>query len=373
MFNRIRRLIIKEFLAAWRDPRSRFVLIIPPFIQVVIFSFAATHEVKNVALGIYAEDSGMAARDLVTRFQAIPKTFSSIVFLDDLKAVRKAIDIQEVVGVIHIGPAFTRNLLAGDSPSSIQILLDGRRPNVALVAQGYLVRIIQDYILEKTQARSPGNSSPISYPVSRMWFNENLNPIWSSVPALLGVELNIVALLLCALSVARERELGTFEQLLVSPLRPTEILIGKTVPGVILAFAIGVVMILMAIFAFRLPFVGSIFTLLGAMLLFLLATVGIGLFISSLAKTQQQAFLGAFTYVVPASLLSGLATPFENIPDWLRWMAYIDPLQYMITISRAMFLEGPDATQVIHMIWPLAPIAMVTLTTAAWLFRRRME
>jgi len=278
-----------------------------------------------------------------------------------------------VLAVVHIGPTFSRNLEAQES-DSIQILLDGRRPNAALVVQGYLNRIIQDFVQEwsDTGSTNPRHTPP-GFLVSRIWFNENLSPIWSSVPAMLGIELNVVALVLCALSVARERELGTFEQLLVSPLRPTEILIGKTIPGVILGFVIGIVMIALAILIFRLPFAGSLFTLLGAMLLFLFATVGVGLFISSLAKTQQQAFLGAFTYIVPASLLSGLATPFENIPDWLRWVAYINPLQYMISISRAMFLEGPSAAEVFNMTWPLLPIAFVTLTSAAWLFRRRME
>lgn len=352
------------------------MLIVPPLFELVIFSYAATHEVKNVSLGIYAEDTGGAARELVSRFHAIPVTFSRVVFLDDLGAVQRAIDTQDVVAVVHIGASFSKSL-EGANSSSIQILLDGRRPNASLVVQGYLNRIIQDFVQDwKKYGYPPAksrNTSQSSLLVSRMWFNENLSPLWSSVPAMLGVEMMIVALLLSALSVARERELGTFEQLLVSPLRPIEILIGKTVPGVILGFGIGVMMIAMAIIIFRLPFAGSLFTLLGAMLLFLFATVGVGLFISSLAKTQQQAFLGAFVYIVPSALLSGLATPFENVPEWLRWFAYINPLQYMISISRTIFLEGPRAAEAMNMVWPLAPIALVTLTAAAWLFRNRME
>ena len=373
MLNRIWRLIVKEFLAIWRDPRSRVVLIVPPLIQLVIFSFAATHEIKNVHLGIYAEDSQGPARELMARIQAIPDTFSHIYFFHNLKDVRQAIDTQKVMAVVHIGPTFSKSMESG-RPAAVQVLLDGRKPNAAMVVQGYLNLIVQDYV--KDRQTFYGGSTVTGRPaelVTRRWFNENLDPLWSSVPGLLGIELNVVALLLCALSVARERELGTFEQLLVSPLRPTEILIGKTVPGVVFSFGIGVVMIILAVLVFGLPFAGSPFILAGAMLLFLLATVGVGLFISSLAKTQQQAFLGAFTYMVPASLLSGLATPYENIPGWLQWLARIDPLQYMITISRAMFLEGPGAGVVFRMIWPLAPIALVTLTLAAWLFRHRME
>jgi ABC-2 type transport system permease protein len=376
MLNRVIRLIIKEFLAVWRDPHSRVVLVLPPLIQLLVFSFAATHEVKNVTLGIYIEDHGRAARELAARFHAIPRTFSRVEHLNSPKAVQRAIDAQDVLAVVHIGPTFSKDLEAGKS-TPVQVLLDGRKANAALVVQGYINRIVQDFAAEwsmdKGRFRTPRRQIMSSTVVPRMWFNPNLSPIWSSVPALVGILTNLVALLVTALSVARERELGTFEQLLVSPLRPMEILLGKAVPAVILGFSEGVLMITMLVFVFRLPFTGSLLILFVAMLLFLVAIVGIGLFISSLAKTQQQGFLGAFMYMVPAVLLSGFATPVENIPEWLRWVACLNPLQHMISISRTIFLEGPNATVAMNMMWPLAPIGLVTLTAAAWLFRKRME
>lgn len=377
MLNRVVRLIIKEFLAVWRDPHSRIVLVLPPLIQLLVFSFAATHEVRNVALGIYNEDHGRAARELVARFHAIPGTFSRVEHLNSLNTVQSAIDAQDVLAVVHIGPTFSRDLEAGHS-TPVQVLLDGRKANAALVVQGYINRIVQDFAAERSadkgRFRTTRRRIVSSAIVPRMWFNPNLSPIWSSVPALLGILINLVALLITALSVARERELGTFEQLLVSPLRPAEILIGKAVPAVMLGFGEGALMIAMLILVFRLPFTWSgVVLLFVAMLLFLVAIVGVGLFISSLAKTQQQGFLGAFTYLVPAVLLSGFATPVENISQWLRWVAYLNPLRYMISISRSIFLEGPDTTVVMNMMWPLAPIGLVTLTAAAWLFRKRME
>ena len=173
---------------------------------------------------------------------------------------------------------------------------------------------------------------------------------------------------------ARERELGNFEQLLVSPLRPIEILIGKSIPALVLGFIEGVFMIFMAVVVFRLPItLRGFFMLLGVMFVFLLSVVGVGLFISSLAKTQQQGFLGAFTYKVPATLLCGFATPIENIPVWLRWVAYINPLQYMVTICRTIFLENPSIKLVVNMVWPLIPIGLTTLTAATILFRKKME
>ncbi|MFA7165560.1 MAG: ABC transporter permease [Desulfoplanes sp.] len=376
MLNRIIRLIIKEFLAILKDPKSRIILVVPPLIQLLVFSFAATHEVKNVGLGIYTEDNGRAARELVSRFYAIPRTFSRLQDLHDLAGVQRAIDAQEVLAVVHIGPTFSKDLEAGRS-APVQVILDGRKANAALVVQGYINSIVQTFAAEWSTNNAPPRTgtqgTEASHLVPRMWFNPNLNPIWSAVPALVGILINLVALLVTALSVARERELGTYEQLLVSPLRPTEILLGKAVPAIILGFIEGVLMVALLLLIFRIPFTGSLLLLLLAMFLFLVAIVGVGLFISSLSKTQQQGFLGAFTYMVPAVLLSGFATPVANIPLWLRWLAYLNPLHYMISLTRAIFLENPDAAGVMHMIWPLLPIGLITLTGATWMFRKRME
>lgn len=376
MLNRIIRLIIKEFLALLKDPHSRIILVVPPLIQLLVFSFAATHEVKNVNLGIYSEDHGLAARQLVSRFYAIPQTFSHIILLHDLTSVQDAIDAQDVLAVVHIGPTFSKAVETGRS-APLQVILDGRKANAALVVQGYIGSIVQTFAAQWSadnkhpHTRQTFTESNLLVP--RMWFNPNLNPIWSAVPALVGILINLVALLVTALSVARERELGTYEQLLVSPLRPAEILLGKAVPAIILGFVEGVLMVSLLLLAFRLPFTGSMGLLLLAIFLFLVAIVGVGLFISSISKTQQQGFLGAFTYMVPAVLLSGFATPVDNIPDWLRWIAYLNPLHYMISISRAIFLENPGAAEVMRMIWPLVPIGIITLTGATWMFQKRME
>jgi len=206
-----------------------------------------------------------------------------------------------------------------------------------------------------------------------VWFNENLSPLWSSVPALLGILTNLVALLVTSLSVARERELGTFDQLLVSPLRPGEILVGKAIPAFVIAYLEGGLMVFAVVVLFGIPFRGSLALLAVAMFIFLLAIVGIGLWISSLAATQQQALLGSFTYMVPAVLLSGFATPVENIHPAIRWLSDIDPLRYMVAIARMVFLENPTPDVVAPYVWPLFPIAAFTLVSAAWLFRHRLE
>ncbi|NMC21119.1 MAG: ABC transporter permease [Thermogutta sp.] len=373
MLERIRRLVIKEFLAIFRDPAGRMVVIVPPLVQLVIFSFAATLEVRNGGLGIYNEDAGLLGRELVARFQSIPVTFSRIVPCESYADVREALDTQRVLAVVHIPQDFTRSLRAG-RPPAVQVLLDGRQSNAAAVTQGYCTRIVRDFTLAALdQGAIAGKPATQAIPVTRIWFNESLDPLWSSVPALLGILTNLVALLVTALSVARERELGTFDQLLVSPLRPGEILIGKAVPALVVAYGEGGLMILIAVTLFGLPFRGSLLLLAVALLVFLLAVVGIGLWISSISATQQQAFLGVFTYMVPSILLSGFATPVENIHPAIRWLADIDPLRYMVAISRMIFLENPTPDVVWPYVWPLLPMAAFTLLSSAWFFRHRLD
>ncbi len=392
MWQRIGRLIVKEFLVVLRDPRTRIILVVPPMVQLLIFSFAATHEVRKVVLGVYNEDHGLAGRELLDRLHAIPETFSRIEYFGDLRSAEEALAAQRVLAVLHIGQTFSKQLLSGEA-GPVQVLLDGRRSNAAMIVQGYLARIFEDFASQAAagvgatagptgQAENslagaglapvPGKPSSLPLrPVSRMWFNPNLNPIWSTLPGLVAVLSNLVALLITALSVAREKELGTFEQLLVSPLRAGEILIGKAVPAVVLGMMEGSLMITMAVLVFRVPLRWhGLQVLLTAMPLFLTAVVGIGLFVSSLAKTQQQGLLGAFTYQVPATLLSGFATPVENIADGIRWIAYINPLQYMVSLCRMAFLGEPGWDVVLGLIWPMAPIGLVTMTAAAMLFRK---
>ncbi|GAB4130810.1 ABC transporter permease [Thermopirellula anaerolimosa] len=373
MLERIRRLVIKEFLAIFRDRASRMVVTVPPLVQLLVFSFAATLEVRNAGLGIYNEDAGLLGRELAARFESIPVTFSRIVPCRNYAEVRQALDSQQVLGVVHIPQDFTRSLEAGRSPA-VQILLDGRQSNAAAVTQGYAGRIVRDFALTALPRRAvAGPPVTQAIPITRVWFNENLHPLWSSVPALLGILTNLVTLLVTGLSVARERELGTFDQLLVSPLRPGEILIGKAVPAFVVAYVEGGLMILVAVTLFGLPFRGSLPLLAVALFVFLLAIVGVGLWISSISSTQQQALLGAFTYMVPAVLLSGFATPVENIHPAIRWLADVNPLRYMVAISRMVFLENPTADVVWPYIWPLLPIAAFTLVTSAWFFRHRLE
>ena len=366
MFGRIRALLIKELLAAVRDPRARFILIGPPVIQLLVFSFAATLEVKNVHIAVLNQDWGRQSRELVEQFEGSP-TFTSVTMLRGERQVTAAIDAQNAIMVVRIGPEFSRDL-ANDRPATIHLLLDGRRSNAAQIVAGYASAIVAQFNADLGAQAPP----PATTLVGRAWFNPNFETLWNTVPAMVAVLTALIGLIVTALSIARERELGTFEQLLVSPLQPMEILVGKAVPAILIGMGEGTIIMAVGVFILGVPFTGSLALLYTAMLFYIAAIVGVGLFISSFANTQQQAILGAFVFMVPAITLSGFATPIANMPDWLQIATDANPIRYFLVVTKGVFLKDMPAALVFGQIWPMAIIAAVTLTSATWLFRRRL-
>lgn len=369
MWLRVRVLIVKELLALMRDPQSRIVLVVPPLLQLVVFSFAATLEVKRARIAVLNRDYGTVARDLVARFEGSPYV-NHVRHLRSVGEITPAIDSGDALMVLHLDVDFSRELAAG-RPAPVQVILDGRRSNSAQIMLGYSTAIVDRY--NEELAVLYGTPRPPSVVVDRSWFNPDLDSIWNAVPSLVAILTALVGVVVTSLSVARERELGTFEQLLVSPLRPTEIVIGKTVPALLVGIAEGTAISLVGVVLFRVPFQGSASLLFVSLAVFTASIVGVGLFISSLAKSQQQAFLGAFFFMVPAVLLSGYVSPIENMPEWLQTATLINPVRHFIVIVRGIFLKGLPAADVLSSLWPMAAIAVATLTAATWLFRRRME
>jgi ABC-2 type transport system permease protein len=361
--------MVKEFLALWRDPKSRAIIIGPPIFQMLIFSFAATQEVKNVNIAVQNRDWGTSSRDLIALFEGSPN-FSKIEFLDDESQIPQAIDSRRALMVLSIQSDFSRRLAARET-ADVQMLLDGRRSNAAQIVAGYATEIVGRFNASLLQnERAPSSETIV---VGRIWFNPNQLTTWNTVPSLVAILTTSMGLLVTALSVARERELGTFEQLLVSPLGPLEIIVGKTAPAFLIGLVQATNMVLIGVFLFRVPFLGSVWLLYVSMAVYLFSIIGVGLFISSLAKTQQQAILGAFVFMVPAMSLSGFASPIENMPDWLQTMTLANPVRYYIVIVKGLFLKNAPAEVIFANVWPMGLIALVTLSSAAWLFRHRME
>jgi len=364
----IRALVVKELLTVWKDPRSRFVLIGPPIIQLMVFGYAATYDLQDVPVAFYVEDRGSDARDLVSRFAGSP-VFRTVAWLERETDIARVIDRRAAALVVHVGQDFSRDLRVAQ-PARVQIVVDGRNSNTALILVGYANAIVRNFNLD--WSRRHGEQLPPASLVERAWFNPNLHSRWFIVPGIVALLTLVVTLVVTALSVARERELGTFDQLLVTPLRPVEILLGKSLGPLLIGVIEGTIIVLMAVLWFGVPFLGSLVLLYVGMVLFLLSVIGVGLMISSIVRTQQQAILGAFLFLVPAIILSGFATPIANMSDAVQLLTWLNPMRYFLVIVRGLFLEALPAALVVHQLWPLALIAAASLTAAGWLFRNRL-
>jgi ABC-2 type transport system permease protein len=369
MLTRLRALAIKETLAILRDPKTRVILVVPPIVQVIIFAFAATQEVTNVSIAILDEDRGAWAFELNQRIRG-SHIVREIVDLRGVPEIRPAIDQKRVLAVVHIPQTFSADLEAG-RPAAVQAIFDGRRANASQILQGYLGRIVDQFNADRAGAgHRRGLASAVAV---RNWYNANLDFKWFTLPCLTGVLTMMITMILTALSVAREREFGTFEQLLVSPLTRVEILIGKTLPALLIGLFEGTLILAVAVVGFRVPFTGSLVLLYGATVVFAACVIGVGLFISSLSNTQQQAILGGFTCALPAIVLSGFLAPVENMPNWLQTADWVNPLRHFLVITKGLFLKDMPADAVLEHVWPMAVTALVTLSVATWFFRRRIE
>lgn len=369
MLRRIWALIIKEILAVWHDKRSRAVLVVPPIIQLFIFAWAATLDVKNVPIGVLNKDSGEQAIELLQRFHGAP-VFTEIIYLDAVEQIAPFLDNQKGLMVIHIDELFSRNLDANKS-ADIQLILDGRKSNTTQILFGYASTIVQQF--NEDYAAKAGIKTAESELIPRNWFNPNLLYYWYNVPCLCAILSMLTSLSVTALSVARERELGTFDQLLVSPMLPIEILIGKVLPAIFIGMLEGTLILMAAIVIFQIPFTGSYFLFYLGMFIFVSSIAGVGLFISSLCSTQQQAILGTFVFTSPAISLSGFATPIENMPVWLQYATQIIPLRYFLIIAKGSFLKAIPPYVVFNNLWQMTLIACITLSAATWLFRKRLQ
>jgi len=365
--SRVAALIRKELQTLLRDRQGRLLLIMPVLLQLAVFPFAATLEVKNNTLAVFNEDAGAESVELIQRL-AQAQAFTSILYLRSEADQRRAIDQQQALVVLRFPPDFSR-AVATDQPARIQAIFDGRRSNSAQIAVGYVNLILQDYL---TDSGRPTRPAALSELVVRHWFNPNLDYVFHIIPSLVAIITTIGTLVVTSLSVAREREQGTFDQLLVSPLTPGMIMVGKTIPALLLAIFQASIILSAGVFVYRIPFQGSLLLLYGSMVFYILALAGFGLLISSICSTQQQAFLGVFSFMMPAVLLSGFPSPVENMPLWLQYLDWFNPLRHFIVIVKGVFLKDLGVAGLFSSLWPLLVIATLTLATANWMFRRRI-
>lgn len=358
-------LCYKELLAVLKDPMSRAILIVPVFIQSVIFGYAATYDLDRIPYAVLDQSHSQSAANLIAHFEG-NTSFERIATLSNAEQMKSLIDNQKVLVVVHIEQDFEKKLKAGKT-ASVQLVLDARNSNTAGIATNYASNIIEAYNNELS-----GQKNSISIE-TRAWYNPNLESRWNIMPAMIAMLSFLQTLILTALSVAREREQGTFDQLLVTPLTPLQIMLGKAIPPILIGLVQALMVLLVVLFWFKIPMQGSMFTLLVGMLLFMIASVGLGLSISALSLTMQQAMLYTFVLIMPITLLSGLATPISNMPVIMQYLTLLNPLRYAIDFVRRVYLEGTGLWQLSYDLWPLLIIAIITLPIATWLFRNKLS
>ena len=365
---RILALVRKELQAMMKDPRGRAVLFIPPALQCLVFGYVATFDLNHVPYAVLDRDRSGASSELLAAFDG-SGVFRRVENLAGAADVARAIDERRALVVIEIDQDFERKLMAAE-PADIQVIADARNSNTAGVAMNYVAEVVNAF---NSQWRgSHGEPAPPIQVITRAWYNANLETRWSIVPSLIGTLTIAEILLLTAMSIAREKEQGTFDQLLVTPFRPAEIMAGKAIPSLLVGLSQSTVILLVAQLWFRIPFAGSFATLYLGITLFLLAAAGTGLLISAVVTTMQQALLATFLTVMPFTLLSGLLTPVSSMPDALQKFSLVNPLRYMIDIAQRVYLEGAGPDSLSADLWPLAITAGATLSIGALAFRNRI-
>lgn len=366
---RLLALIKKEFLSIFKDPQNRMLIILPPILQLFVFASAITLEVKNIDLSVLDYSQDYHSREIVSRFYS-SKWFKKIRYCATKEELTNNINLKKSDAAIIIQNDLSKNINSR-SPSEILVILDGRQTNSASIILGYINQIITDYNSELEKKFNIQNSS-IDI-VTRNWYNPNIEYKWFLTVSLIVMLALVLSLLLSSLSIARERELGTFNQLLVSPLSNDEILIGKTIPPLIVAFISSIVITLLVVFLFKVPFSGNVFVYLGATLISLFSIIGVGLFISSLSYTQQQAILGVFAFQMPAVLLSGFVSPVEDMPVFFQYISALNPIRYFMLIIKGIYFKNMDINTVFLNIIPLILIGILTLSVARWSFKKQIN
>ncbi len=365
-FKKILALIKKEFIITWIDPKSRAIIVALPIIQLILFSYAITMEVKNIDVVVVDQDNSIESRDLISRFEFSPQ-FRKIYRVKNMKQMESKIDNKDANMGLYINNDFSTNITS-HTPTDVMIITDGRQTNSAAIIAGYASQIIANY----SQEIAPANGVKIDV-VTRNWYNPNLEYRWFILTVIVAMLASVITLILTALSIAREREMGTFDQLIVSPLSSIDILVGKTVPPLVIAMALTCVMTFVVKNFFGMPFEGSIFLFLVSMLISLLSLVGVGLYISSICRTQQQTILGVITFMMPAVLLSGFISPIEDMPVFLQYLTLFNPIRFFMALTRDLFLKGMTFADVSMNLIPLIVTASITLSLACWSFKKQQN
>jgi ABC-2 type transport system permease protein len=385
MWNRIREIVRKEFFQTLKDPRTRAILIGPPILQLIIFGYAVNLDVENARTAWMDMDRTPESRELLAAFEG-SRYFRITALPGTDGEIRDLMDRGSVLAVIRVLPGFSRDIQRGDA-ASIQILVDGTNSNTAAIVSGYANQVVLAYagrmlaVRQRPLPVSPATvlegPAPSVIPVltaqSRVWFNPDLKSRVYFVPGIIVILIALVTIMLTAMSIVREKEIGTMEQLMVTPVRPFELILGKLLPfGIAGIFEVTLV-VLAALLVFRIPLRGSVPLLFGCSVLYLLSTLGVGLFISTISRTQQQAMMSSFFFFLPALLLSGFVFPIRNMPVAVQYLTYLNPVRYFMQIVRGLFLKGVGIESLWQEIAALAVFGVAILGLSALRFQKKLD
>lgn len=343
MFTRIISLIVKEFLQTFRDPRMKFTLFVAPVVQLFIFGYAATMDITNIPTAVYDLDNTKQSRDVIRLF-SYSKYFDIQKYLAEEKEINDTMNGSDIKVILRFNRGFAQDLTSNRS-AELQAIIDGTDSNAAQVILGYTGTVTGNYNYGILKQRSEiflkrKDVCPQIDLRERRWFNENLESKNFYMPGVIAMIVSIMSLVLTSMAIVREKEIGTMEQLMVSPIKPIELILGKIIPFGIICFAQVVMITLVGVFWFKIPMRGSLFLLFVSTFIYLLTTLGVGLFISTISSTQQEAMMSVFLFYFPTVLLSGFAYPVANMPQWVQFITIFNPLKYYLIILRSLFLKG---------------------------------
>ena len=377
MLARLKQMLIKEFIQVFRDKRTRFVLFAPPIIQMLIFGYAATFEIYHVPTVVLDLDHSQESRELVSRFTSSPY-FDVQRHLTDYRELGDLIDRGQATIGLEINAGFSQNLRKGQT-APLQVIVDATNSNTALIASGYVNQIALGFAEEYEQDRiyriAPQmiEKLPAVQLDPRPWYNPDLRSRWFFIPGIVGSLTLVLVVNLTAFAVVREREIGTLEQIMVTPIRPAEFILGKTLPFFLIGlFDVSLIATLGTLW-FQVPFRGQIWVLFAGAILFLLCMLGVGLLISTVSSTQQQAMVTAFFFIMPAITFSGFGFPISTMPHWLQYLTYLSPLRYFLIVLRGTYLKGVG----LDILWPqmaaMAALGTGLLSVAILRFHKALD
>jgi ABC-2 type transport system permease protein len=377
MLARLKQMLIKEFIQVFRDKRARFLLFVTPIIQMLIFGYAATFEVHHVATVVLDLDHSQESRDVISRFTSSPY-FDVQHQLTDSRQIEDLIDRGKATVALQINPGFAENLRKGQT-APLQVIVDATNSNTALIASGYINQIAigfaKDYQQDGINRITPQLTEriPSVELEQRPWYNPDLRSRWFFVPGIVGTLTLVLVVQLTAFAVVREREIGTLEQIMVTPIRSGEFILGKTLPFFLIGlFDVSLIAVVGTLW-FQVPFRGQVSVLFTGAILFLLCMLGVGLLISTVSATQQQAMVTAFFFLMPAVTFSGFAFPISTMPQWLQDLTYANPLRYFLVVLRGSYLKGVG----MDILWPqmlaMAGLGAALLVTAVLRFRKAID